>query len=124
MVRTAELHARWDRWRARYEADLPLEARLGRARFRYEAAKVERAWAVVSAHAAGLSVRKIAAAVGLGPTRVHQLLRSPEAAPGSAVWTCCASTAGPHPRTRPRTLRPVIRSATAWRTGAGRSGPA
>jgi AcrR family transcriptional regulator len=35
---------------------------------------------VVSAHRAGLSVRKIAAAVGLGPTRVHQLLRSPEAA--------------------------------------------
>ena len=80
MVRTAELHARWDRWRARYEADLPLEARLRRAQFRYEAAKVERAWAVVSAHAAGLSVRKIAAAVGLGPTRVHQLLTSPEAA--------------------------------------------
>jgi hypothetical protein len=79
MVRTAELHARWDRRRARYKADLPLEARLRRARFRYEAAKVERAWAAVSAHAAGLSVRKIAAAVGLGPTRVHQLLASPEA---------------------------------------------
>jgi hypothetical protein len=79
MVRTAELPARWDRWRARYEADVPLEARLRRARFRYEAAKVERAWAIVSAHRGGLSVRKIAAAVGLGPTRVHQLLASPEA---------------------------------------------
>lgn len=69
MVRTAELHARWDRRRARYQADLPLEARLRRASFRYETAKVERAWVSVSAHAAGLSVFKIAAAVGLGPTR-------------------------------------------------------
>lgn len=79
MVRTAELHARWERWRVRYEADVPLEARLRRARFRYEAAKIERAWAIVSAHRVGLSVRKIAAAVGFGATRVHQLLSSPEA---------------------------------------------
>ncbi len=71
MVRTAELHARWDRWKARYEADLPLEARLRRARFRLEAAKAERAWAVVSAHRDGLSVRKTAEVIGLSPTRVH-----------------------------------------------------
>ena len=80
MVRTAELHARWDRWRARYEADLPLEARLRRSRFRLEAAKAERVWAVVSAHRDGLSVRKTAEAAGLSPTRVHQLLTSPDAA--------------------------------------------
>jgi hypothetical protein len=43
MATAAELRARWDRWRARYEADIPLEARLRRARFRLEAAKVERA---------------------------------------------------------------------------------
>jgi hypothetical protein len=71
MVRTAELGARWERWQARYGADLPLEARLRRARFRLEAAKVERAWAVVSAHRDGLSVRKIGEAIGLSPTRVH-----------------------------------------------------
>jgi hypothetical protein len=80
MATAAELRARWDRWWARYEADVPLEARLRRARFRLEAAKVERAWAVVSAHRDGLSVRKIAEAVGLSPTRVHQVLASPEAA--------------------------------------------
>lgn len=79
VVRTAELHARWDRWQARYEAYLPLEARLRRARFRLQAAKVERAWAVVSAHSNGLSVRKIAEVIGLSPTRVHQLLSSPDA---------------------------------------------
>jgi hypothetical protein len=80
MTTTAELHARWDRQRARYKADVPLEARLRRARFRLEAAKVERAWAVVSAHREGLSVRKIGEAIGLSPTRVHQILHSPEAA--------------------------------------------
>jgi len=80
MVRTAELHARWDRRRARYEADIPMEARLRRARFRLEAAKVERAWAVVSAHRDGLSIRKTAEATGLSATRVHQLLASPDAA--------------------------------------------
>ena len=55
MVRAAERRARWERWRARYEADVALEARLGRARFRLQAAKTERAWAVVSAHRDGLS---------------------------------------------------------------------
>jgi len=80
MATDAELRARWDRRRARYGADIPLEARLRRARFRLEAAKVERAWAVVSAHRDGLSVRKIADAVGLSPTRMHQVLASPEAA--------------------------------------------
>jgi len=49
-------------------------------RFRLEAAKAERAWAVVSAHRDGLSVRKTAEAAGLSPTRVHQLLTSPDAA--------------------------------------------
>jgi len=48
--------------------------------FRLEAAKVERAWAVVSARRDGLSIRKTAEAIGLGATRVHQLLASPDAA--------------------------------------------
>ena len=39
----------------------------------------ERIWAVVEAHQSGLSIRQIAAATGLSPSRVHQLLGSEEA---------------------------------------------
>jgi AcrR family transcriptional regulator len=42
-------------------------------------AELERIWAIVSAHREGLSVRDIARQVGLGPTRVHQLVTSPQA---------------------------------------------
>ena len=39
----------------------------------------ERIWAIVSAHHAGLSIRKIAGATGLSSSRIHQLLNAPEA---------------------------------------------
>ncbi|MGH2687749.1 MAG: hypothetical protein ACRDKW_02930 [Actinomycetota bacterium] len=42
-------------------------------------AQLERTWAIVSAHGEGWSVRDIAARVGLGPTRVHQLVSDPAA---------------------------------------------
>ena len=38
-------------------------------------AELERTWAIASAHAEGVSIRKIAAAAGLGPTRVHAIVR-------------------------------------------------
>lgn len=38
-------------------------------------AELERTWAIASAHAAGVSLRKIAAAAGLGPTRIHAIVR-------------------------------------------------
>lgn len=38
-------------------------------------AELERTWAIASAHAAGVSLRKIAAAAGLGPTRVHAVVQ-------------------------------------------------
>ena len=38
-------------------------------------AELERTWAIASAHAKGVSIRKIAAAAGLGPTRVHAIVR-------------------------------------------------
>ena len=41
--------------------------------------QLERIWAIVLAHRQGLSVRDIAQQVGLGPTRVHQLVTSPQA---------------------------------------------
>lgn len=38
-------------------------------------AELERTWAIAGAHAEGVSIRKIAAAAGLGPTRVHAIIR-------------------------------------------------
>jgi hypothetical protein len=43
------------------------------------AAEAARVRAIQAAHDAGLSVRQIAAAVGLGHSRVQQLLHAPEA---------------------------------------------
>ena len=37
-------------------------------------AELERTWAIASAHAEGVSIRKIATAAGLGPTRVHAIV--------------------------------------------------
>ena len=54
-------------------------SRLARAFFRLEMAELERIWAITAAHHQGLSVRDIARHVGLGPTRVHQLLTKPQA---------------------------------------------
>ena len=56
-----------------------LVERLRTAAIRLADADQERTWAVVSAHQQGLSIRQIAAAVGLSPTRIHQLLTTPEA---------------------------------------------
>src|SRR5262245_7696644 len=53
--------------------------RLQLATERLEEAQRERIWAVVEAHQAGLSIRQVAAATGLSPSRVHQLLGSEEA---------------------------------------------
>jgi len=52
--------------------------RLQRATDRLEAAQQERIWAIASVHRAGLSIRQIAAATRLSPTRIHQLLQDPE----------------------------------------------
>jgi hypothetical protein len=56
-----------------------LIARLRLATARLEAAQQERIWAIVETHAAGLSIRQIAAATGLSPSRIHQLLTMDEA---------------------------------------------
>ena len=43
-----------------------------------EAAQQERVWAIVAARELGLSIRQIAVANKLSPTRIHQLLKDPE----------------------------------------------
>jgi AraC-like DNA-binding protein len=56
-----------------------LKNRLQLATTRLEEAERERIWAIVAAHDAGLSIRKIAAATGLSRSRIHQLLKESEA---------------------------------------------
>jgi hypothetical protein len=48
--------------------------RVSRARWRLEQAERERAWALVSARAEGISIRTLATAIGLSPSRVHQIV--------------------------------------------------
>jgi hypothetical protein len=60
----------WKVWRR----ERRLLKRVDRARWRLEHAERERAWAIKSAQAAGVSLRSIAAAAGLSPTRIHQLV--------------------------------------------------
>ena len=48
--------------------------RVSRAAWRLQLAERERTWALVSARAEGVSIRKLAAAAGLSPSRVHQLV--------------------------------------------------
>jgi hypothetical protein len=48
--------------------------RVSRAGWRLEQAERERAWALASARAEGISIRTLAAAIGLSPSRVHQIV--------------------------------------------------
>jgi AraC-like DNA-binding protein len=56
-----------------------LKTRLRLAATRLEEAERERIWAIVAAHEAGLSIRKIATATGLSRSRIHQLLQDDDA---------------------------------------------
>src|SRR4051795_3545869 len=67
-----------DEFRERIRRDQRLSVRLRLATERLEETQRERIWAVVEAHQSGLSIRQIAAATGLSPSRVHQLLGSEE----------------------------------------------
>ena len=60
--------------RRRVRREKQLAIRLQLATTWLETAQQERIWAIAAAYEAGLSIRKIAAATGLSPSRVHQLL--------------------------------------------------
>ncbi|THA33725.1 hypothetical protein [Streptomyces sp. A1547] len=64
-------------WLGRFRRERRVLARVRRAAWRLEQAERERDWdwALASARADGLSVRKTAEAAGLSPTRVHQLTK-------------------------------------------------
>jgi hypothetical protein len=66
-------------WRQRVRREQQLIARLRLATTRLADADRERIWAIVAAQEAGLSIRQMARATGLSPTRVHQLLKADEA---------------------------------------------
>ena len=53
--------------------------RLRLAMTRLADAERERIWAIVAAKEAGLSIRQIARATGMSPTRIHQLLQTDDA---------------------------------------------
>jgi AraC-like DNA-binding protein len=63
----------------RVRRERQLITRLQRATTQRAETERERIWAMVAAHEAGLSIRKIAAATGLSASRVHQLLQADEA---------------------------------------------
>ncbi len=48
--------------------------RVSRAAWRLDQAGRERTWALVSARAEGISIRTLATAIGLSPSRVHQIV--------------------------------------------------
>ena len=66
-------------WKQRVQHEQHMMARLRLAMTRLADAERERIWAMVAAKEAGLSIRQIARATGLSPTRVHQLLQGDEA---------------------------------------------
>jgi len=68
-----------DELKERVRREQWLAARLRLATERLEGAQRERIWAIVEAHQSGLSIRQIASATGLSPSRVHQPLGSDEA---------------------------------------------
>jgi hypothetical protein len=65
--------------RQRVRHERTLKTRLHLATTRLADAERERIWAIVAAHDAGWSIRKIAAATGLSRSRIHQLLQADEA---------------------------------------------
>src|SRR5689334_243952 len=68
-----------DEFQERIRREQHIGVRLRLATERLDEAQRERIWAIVEAHQAGMSVRRIAAATGLGSSRIHQLLGSDEA---------------------------------------------
>jgi hypothetical protein len=64
-----------EEWQRAWRRESRLLVRVRRASWRREMAELERTWAIASAHAEGVSLRKIAAAAGLGATRVHAIVR-------------------------------------------------
>ena len=68
-----------EQFKQRVLTERRLTDRLRLATTRLEDAQQEHVWAIAAAKSEGLSIRKIAAAIGLSSSRVHQLLHTNEA---------------------------------------------
>ncbi len=106
-----------EEFRERWRREQQLRERLRLAAFRLEAAEVERVWAVLSAHRQGLSIRKIATAVGLSRARAHQLLSEPAARDVPAHLNALRERGWP-------VAAPETREATGAAGGGDREDPA
>jgi hypothetical protein len=95
-------------WRQRVRREQQLIARLRLATTRLADADRERIWAIVAAKEAGLSIRQIAHAAGLSPTRVHQLLKADEARE-IPVWLSQVHDDGLSPHAADREADPPAR---------------
>jgi hypothetical protein len=70
--------------------------RVSRAVWRLEQAGRERTWALVSARAEGISIRTLATAIGLSPSRVHQLVAAADLDALDAALGELRAAAGQH----------------------------
>ncbi len=68
-----------EEFRQRVQREKQLAARLRLATTQLKEAEQERVWAIAAAKEAGLSIRQVAAAADLSPSRIHQLLNAQEA---------------------------------------------
>src|SRR5258707_15186206 len=102
--------------RQRVQLEQHLIDRLKTATIRFTDAQVERIWAIISAHQAGLSIRKIAGATGVSSSRIHQLLNAPEGKE-IPVWLSELDNRAEVPveGKKPNGLSPKPRSDPAWR---------
>jgi hypothetical protein len=71
--------------------------RVSRAAWRLEQAERERAWALASARAEGVSIRTLAAAAGLSPARVHQITAATDLDERDAALGELRAAGGPAP---------------------------
>ena len=93
--------------------------RVSRAAWRLERAERERAWALASARAEGVSIRTLAAAAGLSPARVHQITAAADLDELDAALGELRAAGWPAPEGGLGTMRPEI-SAKACASASGR----
>ena len=91
--------------------------RVSRAAWRLEQAERERTWALASARAEGISIRTLAAAAGLSPSRVHQLAADADMDALDAALGELRQRAGPPPKIRTAGRTPNWTAGTASPTG-------
>ena len=86
--------------------------RVSRAAWRLEQAERERAWALASDRAEGVSIRTLAAAAGLSPARVHQITADADLDELDATLGELRAAGWPARKTPPGTMTPSWTGAT------------